>query len=69
MVLVVSQHKVDGLSLDMSHPKPLLQAVKGVIPPAFGVDITSVWLGFFTFLNKILLGQQGLVTMKKEYGI
>jgi len=50
--------------------EPLLRAVKGVIPPAFGVDITPVfWLGIFTFVHEILLGQQGLLTMKIKYDI
>jgi len=50
--------------------EPLLRAVKGVVPPAFGVDITPVvWLGFFTFVHEIMLGQQGLLTMKLKYGI
>jgi YggT family protein len=50
--------------------EPLLRAAKGFIPPAFGVDITPVvWLGFFTFVHEILLGQQGLLTMKIKYGI
>ena len=50
--------------------EPLLQAVKDLIPPAFGVDITPVvWLAFFTFVHEILLGQQGLLTMKLKYGL
>ncbi|CAJ1942426.1 unnamed protein product [Cylindrotheca closterium] len=50
--------------------EPLLRLVKGVVPPAFGVDITPVfWLAIFTFLNEILLGQQGLLVMKMKYGI
>lgn len=50
--------------------EPLLRAVKGIVPPAFGVDITPVvWLGFFTFVHEILLGQQGLLTLKIKYGI
>mmetsp|Transcript_2747 Transcript_2747/g.7694 ORF Transcript_2747/g.7694 Transcript_2747/m.7694 type:complete len:174 (+) Transcript_2747:60-581(+) len=50
--------------------EPLLRSVKGVVPPAFGVDITPVvWLGLFTFIHEILLGQQGLLTMKIKYGI
>ena len=50
--------------------EPFLRAVKGIIPPAFGVDITPVfWLGVFTFAHEILLGQQGLLTMKVKYGI
>ncbi|KAL7510625.1 hypothetical protein ACHAXN_007484 [Cyclotella atomus] len=50
--------------------EPFLKLVRGSVPPAFGVDITPVvWLGIFTFLNEILLGQQGLLTMKMKYGI
>jgi len=50
--------------------EPLLRAIRGVIPPAFGVDITPiVWLAVFSFFNEILLGQQGLLTMKMKYGI
>lgn len=50
--------------------EPLLRLAKGKIPPAFGVDITPVfWLAIFTFLNEILLGQQGLLVMKVKYGI
>mmetsp|Transcript_9283 Transcript_9283/g.10258 ORF Transcript_9283/g.10258 Transcript_9283/m.10258 type:complete len:167 (-) Transcript_9283:117-617(-) len=48
----------------------LLRLTRNSIPPAFGVDITPiVWLGVFTFFNEILLGQQGLLTMKIKYGI
>ena len=50
--------------------QPLLRAVKDVVPSAFGVDITPVfWLAIFTFIHEILLGQQGLFTMKIKYGI
>ena len=50
--------------------EPLLMAIRGSVPPAFGVDITPiVWLAIFTFFNEILLGQQGLLTMKMKYGI
>mmetsp|Transcript_16040 Transcript_16040/g.30276 ORF Transcript_16040/g.30276 Transcript_16040/m.30276 type:complete len:205 (+) Transcript_16040:256-870(+) len=50
--------------------EPLLRAIRGTVPPAFGVDITPiVWLAVFTFFNEILLGQQGLLTMKMKYGI
>jgi YggT family protein len=49
---------------------PLLRLVKGIVPPAFGVDITPVfWLAIFTFLHEIFLGQQGLLTLKLKYGI
>merc|ERR1712232_446368 len=50
--------------------EPLLRPTRSVVPPAFGVDISPmVWLGFFTFLHEILLGQQGLLTLKIKYGI
>jgi len=50
--------------------EPLLRLIRGAVPPAFGVDITPiVWLGLFTFLNEVLCGQQGLLTMKIKYGI
>jgi YggT family protein len=48
----------------------LLRLIRNAVPPAFGVDITPiVWLGIFTFVHEILLGQQGLLTMKIKYGI
>jgi YggT family protein len=48
----------------------LLRLVKDVIPPAFGVDITPIfWLAIFTFIHEILVGQQGLFTLKIQYGI
>ncbi|KAL9191542.1 hypothetical protein ACHAXT_001248 [Thalassiosira profunda] len=57
-------------SLAVWPTEPLLRLVRGSVPPAFGVDITPVvWLGIFTFVNEILLGQQGLLTMKMKYGI
>jgi YggT family protein len=50
--------------------EPLLRLIRGAVPPAFGVDITPiVWLGVFTFVHEIILGQQGLLTMKLKYGI
>ncbi|KAL3808847.1 hypothetical protein ACHAXA_003898 [Cyclostephanos tholiformis] len=50
--------------------EPLLRLLRGSVPPAFGVDITPVvWLGLFSFMNEIFLGQQGLLTMKMRYGI
>mmetsp|Transcript_12457 Transcript_12457/g.15604 ORF Transcript_12457/g.15604 Transcript_12457/m.15604 type:complete len:146 (+) Transcript_12457:101-538(+) len=50
--------------------EPLLKSIRGVVPPAFGVDITPVvWLGVFTFLHEILVGEQGLLTLKIKYGI
>jgi len=50
--------------------EPFLRLLRGSVPPAFGVDITPVvWLGLFSFMNEIFLGQQGLLTMKMKYGI
>ena len=50
--------------------EPFLRAVRGVIPPAFGVDITPIfWVAVFTFFHEIFLGQQGLLTLKIKYGI
>ena len=50
--------------------EPLLKVTRGLVPPAFGVDISPiVWLGLFTFLHEIFLGQQGLLTLKLKYGI
>lgn len=50
--------------------EPFLKTTRNVVPPAFGVDITPfVWLGIFTFLNEIFLGQQGLLVLKIKYGI
>lgn len=50
--------------------EPLLKVTRNVVPPAFGVDISPiVWLGIFTFLHEIFLGQQGLFTLKLKYGI
>lgn len=40
-----------------------------VIPPLGGVDITPVvWVGIFSLLREILLGQQGLLTMLSHVG-
>ena len=44
--------------------EPLLSPVRKVVPPLGGVDITPIiWVGIFSFLREILLGQQGLLTM------
>lgn len=43
--------------------EPFLAPSRKVIPPLGGVDITPViWVGIFTLLREILLGQQGLLT-------
>lgn len=44
--------------------EPFLVPVRKVVPPLGGVDITPIiWVGIFTLLREILLGQQGLITM------
>lgn len=44
--------------------EPFLSPVRKIVPPLGGVDITPIiWVGIFSFLREILLGQQGLLTM------
>jgi YggT family protein len=44
--------------------EPFLLFTRKLIPPLGGIDITPiVWLGIFTLLREILLGQQGLITL------
>ena len=44
--------------------EPFLIPLRKLVPPLGGVDITPViWVGIFSFLREILLGQQGLITM------
>ncbi len=44
--------------------EPFLAPARKVIPPLGGVDITPViWVGIFSLVREILLGQQGLLTM------
>jgi YggT family protein len=44
--------------------EPFLAPLRQLIPPIGGVDITPViWLGIFSLLRELLLGQQGLLTM------
>lgn len=44
--------------------EPFLAPTRKLIPPIGGVDITPiVWVGLFSLVREILLGQQGLVTM------
>ncbi|HEY9632418.1 MAG TPA: YggT family protein [Coleofasciculaceae cyanobacterium] len=44
--------------------EPLLVPVRKIVPPIGGVDITPIiWVGIFTLLRELLLGQQGLLTM------
>lgn len=44
--------------------EPFLAPTRKVIPPLGGVDISPIiWVGIFSLLREILLGQQGLITM------
>lgn len=44
--------------------EPLLVPLRKLIPPLGGVDITPIiWVGIFSLLRELLLGQQGLLTM------
>ena len=44
--------------------EPLLVPVRSLIPPAFGVDVSSiVWVMLLSFLREILTGQQGILTL------
>ena len=44
--------------------EPFLIPLRKLVPPIGGVNITPViWVGIFSLLREILLGQQGLITM------
>jgi YggT family protein len=44
--------------------EPLLVPARKIVPPIGGVDITPIiWVGIFSLLRELLLGQQGLLTM------
>jgi YggT family protein len=44
--------------------EPFLVPLRKLVPPLGGVDITPIiWVGIFSLLREILLGQQGLLTM------
>ncbi len=44
--------------------EPFLIPVRKLVPPIGGVDITPIiWVGIFSLLREVLLGQQGLLTM------
>jgi YggT family protein len=44
--------------------EPFLAPMRRLVPPLGGVDITPIlWVGIFSLLREILLGQQGLLTM------
>jgi len=44
--------------------EPLLEPVRGLIPPAFGVDVSSIfWIMLLSFFREIFTGQQGILTL------
>ncbi len=44
--------------------EPFLIPLRKLVPPIGGVDITPIiWVGIFSLLREILLGQQGVLTM------
>lgn len=48
--------------------EPFLIPTRKLITPIGGVDISPiVWVGVFSLLREILLGQQGLLTMMGRY--
>ncbi len=52
------------LSLVVLPTEPFLVPSRKLIPPLGGVDITPIlWVGIFSLLREVLLGQQGLLTM------
>lgn len=47
--------------------EPLLVPVRKLVPPIGGVDISPIiWVGIFSLLREILLGQQGLLTIVSQ---
>ena len=44
--------------------EPFLLPTRKLIPPLGGVDISPIlWVGIFSLVREVLLGQQGLLTM------
>ncbi len=44
--------------------EPFLAPTRKIVQPLGGIDITPIiWLGIFTLLREILLGQQGIITL------
>lgn len=49
--------------------EPFLIPTRKIVPPLGGVDISPiVWIGIFSLLREILLGQQGILTMLTRVG-
>lgn len=44
--------------------EPFLKATRTLVPPAFGVDVSPIiWVAFLSFLNEILVSNQGILTI------
>lgn len=44
--------------------EPFLAITRKIVPPIGGVDITPIiWVGIFSLLREMLLGQQGILRM------
>lgn len=44
--------------------EPFLLPTRKIVPPLGGVDISPIiWVGIFSLLREVLVGQQGLLTM------
>jgi YggT family protein len=51
-------------NLIASPTEPFLVPLRKLVQPIGGVDITPIlWVGIFSLIREILLGQQGLLTM------
>jgi YggT family protein len=44
--------------------EPFLAPTRKLVPPLGGVDISPIiWVGLFSLIREVLLGQQGILTM------
>ena len=49
--------------------EPFLAPTRKIIPPLGGVDISPIiWVGIFSLLREVLLGQQGIITLAIRHG-
>jgi len=60
--------QVDGdklpFNLAVAPTEPFLAPTRKLIPPLGGVDISPIiWVGIFSLIREVLLGQQGILTM------
>jgi len=50
--------------------EPFLVPVRKIVPPLGGVDISPIiWVGIFSLLREVLLGQQGLLVMMARHTV